>query len=274
MTARDAAGTSLRDLKLTLDAASRITRVEDLRPDVAAAESQSVTYTFDDRYRLTSAQDARATTTWKLDDTAKILSVESGHQAAWLNVTNTYGENGAGPDQLTHHGSEALLYDQAGRVTKDGERVLEWDAKGRVTRVTRGDVVEEYVYAYDDERVIKKTTKDGSTTTVRYVDQDVEERGGKIVRYIFVGDQRVARLDGSAGMRRHRQCPAYHRADAVLRAPSLDSRLFELPPAAVARTRCFARSRTGGRGFGGCLTRGRPKIANRGSHGARRCACR
>jgi RHS repeat-associated protein len=195
MTAKDNAGAALRDLKLTLDAASRVTRVDDLRSQVPAAESQTTTYTFDDRYRLTAAQDALATTTWKLDDTAKILSVESGHQDAWLNVTNSYGENGAGPDQLTHHGVESFAYDQAGRLTKDAERTFEWDSKGRVSRVTRGAVVEEYVYAYDDERVIKRTTKDGTATTVRYADQDVEERAGGVVRYVFVGDQRIARLD-------------------------------------------------------------------------------
>jgi RHS repeat-associated protein len=60
-------------------------------------------------------------------------------------------------------------------------------------------VVEEYVYAYDDERVIKRTTKDGVTTTARYAEQDVEERAGTLVRYVFVGDQRIARLDALDG---------------------------------------------------------------------------
>jgi hypothetical protein len=100
---------------------------------------------------------------------------------------------------LTHHGDEVLSYDKTGRVTKDGERVLEWDAKGRVSKVTRGDVVEEYTYAFDDERAVKKTTKAGTTTTVRYIDRDVEEREGTIVRYAFIGDDRIARLDGLDG---------------------------------------------------------------------------
>jgi len=188
MTAKDAVGTALRDLRLTLDATSRVTRVADLRPQVPAAESQTVAYTFDDRYRLTAAQDAVATTTWKLDDTAKILSIESGHQDAWLNVTNTYGENGAGPDQLTHHGTEALVHDQAGPRNQGWRADLRMGRQGprqsRHTRLGGG----EYVYAYDDERVIKQTTQDGTTTTVRYADPDVEERGGGVVRYVFVGD--------------------------------------------------------------------------------------
>jgi len=112
-----------------------------------------------------------------------------------LNVTNTYGENGAGPDALTHHGTETLSYDAAGRVTKDGERSYEWDAKGRLAKVTRGTVVEQYIYGHDDTRAVKLTTVDGKTEVTRYIEKDVEERNGALVRYAFLGEQRLAPLD-------------------------------------------------------------------------------
>jgi hypothetical protein len=51
--------------------------------------------------------------------------------------------------------------DAAGRVVQDGERRLTWDAKGRLARVERGDVVEEYVYAHDATRAIKRTRPTG-----------------------------------------------------------------------------------------------------------------
>ena len=75
--------------------------------------------------------------------------------------------------------------------------MLWWDAKGRLRRVERGDVTEEYVYAYDGSRALKLTTEDGETSVVRYIDADLEERDGRLLRYVFVGEQRVARLDAA-----------------------------------------------------------------------------
>jgi hypothetical protein len=69
------------------------------------------------------------------------------------------------------------------------------EGKNRLTPCATTDE-DARVGAGPDERVIKQTTKEGSTTTVRCVDENVEERGGKVVRYVFVRDQRVARLDG------------------------------------------------------------------------------
>jgi RHS repeat-associated protein len=192
-------GQILRGLRLVLDAASRVREVEDLRPGVSAHQSLAASYRYDDRYRLTQATDRVATTSWTYDDVANILSVQSGHDAPWLNVENRFGEDGAGPDQMTRHGSEVIRYDEAGRVVRDGERRLEWDAKGRLSRVERGDVVEEYVYDYADSRALKRTTRGEETTVVRYIDDDVEERDGKLIRYVLLGEQRVARLDGFEG---------------------------------------------------------------------------
>src|SRR5690606_8969660 len=125
---------------------------------------------------------------------------QSGHDAPGLNVENVFGEAGAGPDQMTHFGDEPLTYDAAGRVTKDGTRKLTWDAKGRLVKVLRGDLTEEYVYDHADRRALKRTTHGGVTETVKYIAKDAEERDGELVRYVFLGDERLARLDavGSA----------------------------------------------------------------------------
>jgi RHS repeat-associated protein len=194
VTRMNAAG--LRDLSFTFDPASMITRISDGRSGVDPALDLSGDYTYDDRYRLVGAKDRGGATTWTLDDVAKILSVKSDHtDAAFLNVTNQYGEDGAGPDQLTSFGDEKLHYDAAGRVIADGSRKITWDAKGRIARVERGDVVEEYVYGYDDARAIKRETRAGNTVETRYADVDVEERDGALVRYVSLGGKRVARLD-------------------------------------------------------------------------------
>ncbi|HMA97330.1 MAG TPA: RHS repeat-associated core domain-containing protein, partial [Polyangiaceae bacterium] len=84
----------------------------------------------------------------------------------------------------------------AGRAVRDGERTLTWDAKGRLSKVTRLGTTEEYVYGHDDRRAIKRTTAaDGSVEVTRYIAEDIEERSGSIVRYAFLGEQRLARLD-------------------------------------------------------------------------------
>ena len=192
-------GRIVRGLGLSLDAASRLTQVEDLRPEPADAERLDATYRYDDRYRLLEAGDRLASTSFSYDDLSNLLSIESGHAAPWLNVENRFGENGAGPDQLTHHGDTSIRYDAAGRVVDDGERLLEWDASGRLVRVLRGEVVEEYIYDFEDRRVVKRTTQGDEQSTVRYIDEDVEERDGQLVRYVLLGEQRVARLDPLAG---------------------------------------------------------------------------
>jgi hypothetical protein len=144
---------------------------------------------------LIEITDRHGSTDWTYDDAANILSVQSDSGVPWLNLVNHFGEGGARPHQLTRHGEEILRYDAAGRLVEDGSRVLRWDAKGRLRRVEREGVIEEYVYAYDGSRAVKFTTADGETRVVRYIDSDVEERNGHLVRFVFVGEQRVARLN-------------------------------------------------------------------------------
>ncbi|HMA94699.1 MAG TPA: RHS repeat-associated core domain-containing protein, partial [Polyangiaceae bacterium] len=199
MSATDGTGTMVRGFSLGLDAASRVTSITDLRPNVPVDESMTASFLYDSRYRLRQATYAAGTTTWELDDLAKITKVSSTFAEPHLNVTNIYGDAagpGAGPDQLIRHGAEALTYDAAGRVVTDGERQLSWDVKGRLARVVRAGVTEEYVYGYNDSRALKKTTKgDGIVELTRYIAEDIEERNGSLIRYAFLGEQRLARLD-------------------------------------------------------------------------------
>jgi RHS repeat-associated protein len=184
----------LRDLSFGLDAASRIANQVDGR-QLPPARSLTAEFVYDDLGRLHQAIDGQGTTTWTYDDVANIQSVTSDYDLDFLNVVNQYSEDGAGPDQLTHHGSEQMTYDRAGRLTSDGSRTLTWDAAGRLKRVERDGVVEEYVYAYDGARAIRQTKQGGRTEEARYIDRDAEERGGRLVRYVFLGDQRLVRLD-------------------------------------------------------------------------------
>ena len=197
LSAVDATGAALRSLKYTLDSASHVVSIADLRTGMPAAEDLTAGFTYDDRYRLKTAQYQSGRTDWQLDDISKVLSVKSDFGDKNLNVTNAYGESGAPADQLTHHGDEALKYDAAGRLIQDAERTLTWDAKGRLSKVTRGDTEETYFYGHDDERILKITKTQGQSEVTRYIDKDIEERNGQLVRYAIIGGQRTVRLDAA-----------------------------------------------------------------------------
>lgn len=194
-TATDETDRPIRSLAYSLDAASHIRQISDLRVNAPPDEDLTANLTVDDRYRLTGAAYRTGRTEWQLDDVAKVLSIKSTIGDPLLNVNNIYGENGAGPDQLTHHGTEPLKYDVAGRLVQDGARSLYWDAKGRLARVVRGDTEETYAYGHDDERVLKTTKQGTKSEVIRYIDKDVEDRNGNLVRYAFVNGQRAVRLD-------------------------------------------------------------------------------
>ena len=186
-------GEVLRDLTLVRDGAARITSVVDGRLGIDAEHDLSATYEFDDLYRLTRAQSRIETTRRSYDDAGNITRVNS--ESAGTDVELRYGEDGAGPDQLTSRQDERFDYDDAGRVLRDGERSYAWDARGRLLRVERGDLVEEYVYGYDGERTEKVTRRGGVETVTRYVDRDVEVRDELLTRYVFVGPHRAVQLD-------------------------------------------------------------------------------
>ncbi|MDQ3036201.1 MAG: hypothetical protein M3Q72_10550 [Actinomycetota bacterium] len=189
-------GESLRDLEYILDGASRITSIVDHRVGVDPMEDLSFTeLVYDDLYRLVGVTDRVGATQWTYDDVANVQSVTSTHPEPFLNITMRYGEDGSGPDQLTHWGDRAFDYDEAGRTTWDGERTLEWNADGRLMRVMRDGIVEEYVYGFDHERVLKRTITTTGTEGTRYIDRDVEERAGGLVRYVFLGTERIVRVD-------------------------------------------------------------------------------
>ena len=80
-------------------------------------------------------------------------------------------------------------------MLRDGERELQWDAKGRLKRVQRAGTVEEYVYAFDDTRAVRRSASGDGNDEVRNVAEDVEVRSGRVVRYVNLAGQRIARLD-------------------------------------------------------------------------------
>lgn len=190
----------LRSLSYTLDPASRVLGRQDGRTGLKDGVSWAESYSYDDRYRLTSVTDTQATTQYRYDDNANLVEVHSDHPQGFLNTLMVYGQGGGGPDRLVDVDGQRLEYDGAGRVVSDGERTFVWDAKGRLAEAVRGSVTEHYAYDFENRRVEKVVRRGGrEVQRVRYVAGDVEERDGKLVRYVASGELRIARLDGVSG---------------------------------------------------------------------------
>lgn len=182
-------GAILRDLAVELDPSSRVIGLVDQRAQLSPQRDLTVLYGYDDRNRLITATDALGETSWTLDDIGNVQRVVFDSTATDL------AYDGAGPDQLTAFGDETMTYDDAGRLVTDGARVVRWGTDGRIASVERAGIVEHYIYDYEGRRAEKQTVVNGRTSVTRYPDADVEVRDGGIIRYVMLGDRRVARLD-------------------------------------------------------------------------------
>jgi hypothetical protein len=61
--------------------------------------------------------------------------------------------------------------------------------------VVKGETTETYTYDHADARAAKVTTTGKTEETTRYIAGDVEERGGKLIKYVYLGDKRLARFE-------------------------------------------------------------------------------
>jgi RHS repeat-associated protein len=161
--------------------------------------SRSVSYTYDQVNRLSSAQ---TSSTWG----------DSYGYDAWGNLlTKNVIVGTAETMALTVNNKNqvfipAFTYDAAGNVTWDTTHALNYDAEGHMTPVSG----ETYTYDGDGRRVLK------SDGTVYWVDDQlrpisVGSTTGSITRdYIFLGSQRIAMVPISSGN------PYYYLSDRLV----------------------------------------------------------
>lgn len=186
--------TTLRSLRMHYDAASLLRRIEDEREGAAGTDGDlSSSFQYDDRFRLARAETPRSDTSYVWDDIGNLELVTSSGSHPLPSLVYEYDP--LSPNRPVRVGNESFTYDAAGRVLSDGERTLAWDPRGRLARVERDGVVEEYVYDFEGKRVEKRTTRGGQTSVSRSLEDDVEIRDGRVVRYVYANQRRVARLD-------------------------------------------------------------------------------
>jgi RHS repeat-associated protein len=223
-TDRERDGLVLQDLGYTYDGASNITRIVDGRsqaaldtiggelgisPNQARKFRASQSFVYDSLYRLTQAANPAVygTVSYRYDRIGNMIRKE----AALLDPDPlmdlgdmSYGGPSAGPHAVTGtargpDGPMSFAYDKNGNLLADRGGSLSWDHRSRLASFVKGAQSTRYVYDYTDTRV-SKTTRDPARPyadqSVDYIDEYSEWRGGKLIKYVYSGTNRVARADG------------------------------------------------------------------------------
>ncbi|NOK11751.1 toxin TcdB middle/N-terminal domain-containing protein [Corallococcus exercitus] len=197
---RDGGGTVVQSYAYGRDRVGNIERVVDGRASTGGPTANS-RYVYDALYRLTEAhldEGAKAAerTSYSYDRIDNILRKLSNLGAVSAEHVGDYTYRGgsAGPHAVTKAGGDAFEYDAAGNMVQRGSVKYEWDHLGRLQRAVSGDAELAY-FAYDagPRRVLKRET--GHTSL--YVSDDFEVNNGVATTYIWVGSNRVVRIEDS-----------------------------------------------------------------------------
>jgi RHS repeat-associated protein len=215
-------GSPLQDLSYTYDGVSNIKSITDHRPIAANDPSNGTqTFAYDDLYRLTRAEgtgygaisfqyDAIGNMIFKgspaapdpkhiADPLINLGEMTSGGTAGTRNRGVRQPGDPAGPHAITATESGLIYdYDDNGNMVSHAEGdIYEWDFRDRLLRVETADSSSRYVYDESGTRVIKRVLQNGTEEVTWYVNDAFEIREGKDVKYVFAGNRRVARIEGS-----------------------------------------------------------------------------
>ncbi len=213
---------ALQDLTYDYDQADNITAITDGRtlPGGQQARSQTASYIMDNLYRLKSAQGRyQAATLFTLNydydplgSMTKALSpdtpdpdVNVGQMASGgaLGTANRIGRGPAdppGPHALTattggSGPNRSFSYDANGNMTSNADDLYFFDFKDRLGKVEVGGSATpaiRYIYDYSGRRIIKRVDSDQTS----YIDRFSEIRDGHLDKYVWNGDQRLAKVEG------------------------------------------------------------------------------
>ncbi|USD21026.1 FG-GAP-like repeat-containing protein [Microbulbifer variabilis] len=218
------------------DAVSNVLGIDDKRPSdalaamaaelgatsaQAASLAKNIVYSYDDVYRLTGVADDIEQVYYSYDKIGNLLqvgraSVDLADMATAGNTQITdlrYGgshDNGnTGASNRSSRGSlpgpqalswaEGLIeYDDNGNRTQAGDQTYHWDHDQRLTYAGNKQAADQYGYDFKHQRRFKITERTGGARSVTlYIDGDSEVRDGKLLKYISVGQKRIARSDQS-----------------------------------------------------------------------------
>jgi RHS repeat-associated protein len=228
-------GVFLQDLAYSFDGVSNITGITDGRSDadmaaigaeleIGPAEAEKFNSTqffdYDSLYRLIRAENPSVygTISYRYDRIGNMVSKEanlltpdplmdlgamySGGAGGTFGRVGRNAGDPPGPHAVT--GTEKGLdgpmlfdYDANGNMTRDRGMAMRWDAKDRLRGVSRKGMEAEYTYDYSNIRKRKFVLSEGGSPAeeVLYVDKFSEVRDGKLLKYLHVGNSRVAKAE-------------------------------------------------------------------------------
>ncbi|MEZ4217197.1 MAG: FG-GAP-like repeat-containing protein [Myxococcota bacterium] len=202
----DAGGEALLDLSYEWGARGKLAAISDHR-DAGTPRSQSATFGYDGVGRLVAYDWDDAATTAALDHDTAYAYGAKGNLVARGDDAFAYGEDGAGPHQLTSAGASSLLYLEDGsrrlRIDWNGFpfapagrwQLCAYDALGRLVTVAMGEgnggaaIVVRHAYDHEGVRVAKTFDR---KHVYRYFDRRAEADGGRLVKSYWAGEMRIA----------------------------------------------------------------------------------
>ncbi|MFH1148210.1 MAG: SpvB/TcaC N-terminal domain-containing protein [Pseudomonadota bacterium] len=125
-------------------------------------------------------------------------------QGSWSRTGRAPGDP-PGPHALTAtergpDGAMLLEYDDNGNMTCQRGMTHFWDHKDRLAELINGTKQARYLYDYANTRKKKVVSdnSDGSRSDTFYIDKYSEVREGKLIKYVYAGNNRIARADTAA----------------------------------------------------------------------------
>lgn len=232
-TVRSRDALTLQDLNYSFDGVSNIKHIEDGRNDsvldtigmelgIESVEARKFNATqsfiYDSLYRLTQASNTfvYGTIDYRYDRISNMIRknaslndpdplmdlgemASGGDKGSWNRIGRNAGE-APGPHAVTGtekgpEGARIFIYDNNGNMTLHRGMTHTWDYKDRLAELVNDTKRAKYVYDYTDTRKRKTVanTANGSIGEAFYVDKYSEVREGKLIKYVYEGNNRVAR---------------------------------------------------------------------------------
>jgi hypothetical protein len=189
-------GRVLQDITYTYDNVGNITAITDISDSGAA---KTVTFGYDDLYRLTFATTTVASSTPFLQtySYSSIGNISEWRTSPSATSTYTYASTGwANPHAATDVGGTALAYDKNGNLTSYGSTYYGWDYRNHLTQVGSG-IATTSTYSYDFQRNRVIQTVNGTSTL--YANRYYSTSGATTTKYIYAGDTLIAMVEKVGG---------------------------------------------------------------------------
>lgn len=182
-------GKTVQALGYGYDKAGTLTSITD-GVTSSGPKSAAWSFVYDDLYRLKDANGAAKSVSHQYDGVGNLL------QKSDLGAYAYPASGGELPNAVRAVGGRTLEWNPNGTLARFDGRQYEWNPAAQLTRVTTEKGITEYVYDYTGQRAVKRVRASGKDEETLYLDKFVEQRGGQLIKNVYLGDARVARIGG------------------------------------------------------------------------------